>query len=303
MKLLYWRPAPFPHNPTMTATAGTGPMPNPRRTLVVATLIALANTAMSLSAVAASSPPTVTLSASPSSVSTGGSSTLTWSSTDATSCEASHDWSGALATSGSRSTGALTVATTYTITCKSAGGTTSRTRTVYLSDEVPQITFTASPTWVREGGNAVLTWKASNAYACQGYGPWDGSEPVEGSSTTNGLTATTKFVLTCFNASGAKTSATATVRVVDAAAAGTATLSWNAPTSNVNGTPITPLKGYTIYYGNSEAAMTQSLVLSGAATTSAEITGLASGTWYFAVAADAADGTQSAKSDIGSITL
>jgi hypothetical protein len=172
-----------------------------------------------------------------------------------------------------------------------------------LSDELPQVTFTANPTKVQEGGNAVLTWNASNAYMCHGYGPWDVSEPVEGSSNTNGLTATTTFILTCFNSSGAKTSKKATVTVVDAAAAGTATLSWNAPTSNVNGTPITPLKGYTIYYGNSEGAMTQSLVVSGAATTSAEITGLGSGTWYFAVAADAADGTQSAKSDIGSISL
>ncbi len=283
MKLLYWRPAP--------------------RTLVVATWIALANTAMSLSAVAASSPPTVTLSTNPWSVSSGQSSTLTWSSTDATSCAASGAWSGTLATSGSRSTGTLSAATTFTITCEGAGGTASRTETVYLSDEVPQVTFTASPTKVQEGGNAVLTWKASNAYACRGYGPWEGSEGLEGSSTTNGLSATTTFVLTCFNSSGAKTSKKATVTVVDAAAAGTATLSWNAPTSNVNGTPITPLSGYTIYYGNSEGSMTQSLVVSGAAATSAEITGLASGTWYFAVSADAADGTQSAKSDVGSITL
>jgi hypothetical protein len=168
---------------------------------------------------------------------------------------------------------------------------------------VPQVTFTASPTRVQEGGNAVLTWKASNAYACRGYGPWEGSEGLEGSSTTNGLTATATFILTCFNTSGAKTSVKATVTVVDATASGTATLSWNAPTSNVNGSPITPLKGYTIYYGNSAGAMTQSLAVSGAATTGAEITGLGSGTWYFGVSADATDGTQSAMSEIGSITL
>ena len=303
MKLINWRRAPFAHNATMAATAGTAPMLNPRRILVLGALIALANTATSPSAVAASSPPTVALSASPSSVSTGASSTLTWSSANATSCAASGEWSGTLAASGSRSTGALSAATTFTITCKGAGGTTSRTETVYLSDELPEVTFTASPTRVQEGGNAVLTWKASNAYMCHGYGPWYISEPVEGSSTTNGLTATTTFILTCFNSSGAKTSKKATVTVVDAAAAGTANLSWTAPTSNVNGTPITPLKGYTIYYGNSAGSMTQSLVVSGAATTGAEITGLGSGTWYFAVSADAADGAQSAKSDIGSITL
>jgi len=37
--------------------------------------------------------------------------------------------------------------------------------------------------------------------------------------------------------------------------------------------------------------------------TSYTVTGLAAGTWYFAIAADAEDGTQSAMSNVGSITL
>jgi hypothetical protein len=49
--------------------------------------------------------------------------------------------------------------------------------------------------------------------------------------------------------------------------------------------------------------MTQSVVVSGAGSTSFEITGLGAGTWYFAVAANAADGTQSAMSNIGSKTI
>ncbi len=72
---------------------------------------------------------------------------------------------------------------------------------------------------------------------------------------------------------------------------------------NTNGTPVIALTGYTIYYGTSVDTLTQSVVASGANTTSYEITGLAAGTWYFAVAADAADGTQSAMSNIGSMTI
>jgi hypothetical protein len=72
---------------------------------------------------------------------------------------------------------------------------------------------------------------------------------------------------------------------------------------NINGTPVTPLKGYTIYYGTSASSLKQSVVVSGASTTSYTVTGLASGTWYFAVAADAADGTQSAMSNAGSKTI
>jgi hypothetical protein len=41
-------------------------------------------------------------------------------------------------------------------------------------------------------------------------------------------------------------------------------------------------------------------MITDATATTCEITGLASGTWYFAVAAAAADGTQSAQSNLGS---
>jgi hypothetical protein len=49
--------------------------------------------------------------------------------------------------------------------------------------------------------------------------------------------------------------------------------------------------------------MTQSVAVTGAGTTSYEITGLTSGTWYFAVAADASNGTESAQSNIGSKSI
>ena len=88
-----------------------------------------------------------------------------------------------------------------------------------------------------------------------------------------------------------------------AATSGTATLTWTAPTTNTDGTAVTTLSGYHLYYGTSESAMTQSVVISGATATSYVLTGLASGTWYFAVAADASDGTQSAMSNIGSKTI
>lgn len=66
------------------------------------------------------SQPTVTISANPTSVSYNGTSTITWSSTNSTSCTATggaNSWAGTKATSGSFATGALTTNTTYTITC------------------------------------------------------------------------------------------------------------------------------------------------------------------------------------------
>jgi Spherulation-specific family 4 len=65
-------------------------------------------------------PPAISLSASPTSVGAGASSTLTWSSTNATSCTASGGWTGTKAVSGSASTGALLASATYTLTCTGA---------------------------------------------------------------------------------------------------------------------------------------------------------------------------------------
>jgi hypothetical protein len=50
---------------------------------------------------------------------------LTWTSTNADSCNASNAWSGTKATSGSQSTGNLTSSKTYTITCSGSGGSAS----------------------------------------------------------------------------------------------------------------------------------------------------------------------------------
>ena len=75
--------------------------------------------------------PTLTLSASPTSVAAGGSSNLSWSSTEASSCVASGGWSGQRATSGTASTGALTSPTnTFSLECTGPGGTISRSATV-----------------------------------------------------------------------------------------------------------------------------------------------------------------------------
>jgi hypothetical protein len=77
--------------------------------------------------------PAVTLTANPTIIGTGTSATLTWSSTDATSCTASAGWSGTKATSGSTSTGALSTTTSYTLTCTGVGGSMAATAAVTVT--------------------------------------------------------------------------------------------------------------------------------------------------------------------------
>lgn len=76
--------------------------------------------------------PTVSISANPTTLTEGNASTLTWSSTNATSCTASGAWSGTKATSGSQSTGTLstTGTNTYTLSCSGSSGSASASATV-----------------------------------------------------------------------------------------------------------------------------------------------------------------------------
>src|SRR6185503_6026539 len=82
-------------------------------------------------------PPTVSLTANPTSVVSGGASTLTWSSTNATTCTASGGWSDTKATSGSQSTGAVTTNSSYALTCTGAGGSASASASVAVTTPPP----------------------------------------------------------------------------------------------------------------------------------------------------------------------
>jgi hypothetical protein len=67
--------------------------------------------------------PTVTLTANPVSIAAGGTTTLTWSSTNATSCNASGGtFAGAKATSGTQQITNIQAATTFSMVCSGAGG-------------------------------------------------------------------------------------------------------------------------------------------------------------------------------------
>jgi hypothetical protein len=90
-----------------------------------------------LNVAAAPPSPVISLNPSAASVASGGSATLTWSATNATSCAASAtptstSWSGTVATSGSQSTGMLTADTTFSLSCSGDGGTTGASTQVAI---------------------------------------------------------------------------------------------------------------------------------------------------------------------------
>lgn len=84
---------------------------------------------------------------------------------------------------------------------------------------------------------------------------------------------------------------------------GAAAVSWVAPTENVNGTALTDLAGYNIYYGTNAASLNQKAAVSNAGATAYTVSGLTSGTWYFAVTSYTSDGVESARSPLSSKTI
>lgn len=80
---------------------------------------------------------------------------------------------------------------------------------------------------------------------------------------------------------------------VNGTVAGSATLSWSPPTTRSDGTALTNLAGYRIYYGNAPGQYGTTLTLNNAGLSSYVVEGLSPGTYYFAVTAFDATGVES----------
>jgi hypothetical protein len=152
---------------------------------------------------------TATLSANPNVVASGGATELSWTSSNATSCEASGGWSGSKSANGMQSTVALATATAYALTCTGPGGAGNPASvTVYV---VPTVVLTAKPTVVAAGGTSVLTWSSSNATSCVASGGWSGVESSNGAQSTGALSNSTNYALACTGPGGTSSPATVTV--------------------------------------------------------------------------------------------
>jgi hypothetical protein len=122
-------------------------------------------------AVTTTPPPTVTIAVNPTSIAQGSSATLSWSSSNASSCSASGAWAGTEPTSGTLSiTGASVGSFTYTLTCAGAG-TTSATAKATLTVTAPVRT------------TPVITWATPQAIT---YGEKLGSAELDAKANVPG---------------------------------------------------------------------------------------------------------------------
>jgi PKD repeat protein len=191
--------------------------------------------------------PTVTLTADPTTVISGGSSTLTWTTTNATACTATGGggtWYNGSLPGGSASTGALTATTTYSLTCTGPGGTSEPASTTVTVPAPPTLTFSAASSTVEYNQGTTLTWSATNATSCTASGDWGGSKSTTGSESTGPLTAAKTYTLACTGDGG---SVSKTVQVmVEPTFTGSATKQrggWSATVSVTGAQPSTTISG------------------------------------------------------------
>ena len=79
----------------------------------------------------------------------------------------------------------------------------------------------------------------------------------------------------------------------------TAIVSWTPPVQRTDGSALTDLAGYRVYYGKGLNSLTQIIDIRNAGQTSQFIDDLDTGTWYFAVTAYTRDGLESEMSNLG----
>ena len=140
------------------------------------------------------------------------------------------------------------------------------------------------------------SWAAFNAST----GALTGTPAVANEGTSTGIT------ITASNGSSSASIGPFSIAVnapPASPATGSASLSWTVPTENTDGTPLTDLAGYHIYYGTSAGAWTSTITVLDATETSYVVNGLAAGTYYFAIVAFNSEGSDSAQSNVGSKTI
>lgn len=149
--------------------------------------------------------PTVTLLANPTTIDNGQTSLLTWTSTNATSCNAPGSFSGGStpggAISGSYQTPPLTTTQDYQMSCTGAGGTAnSNIATVIVLQ--PQATLRAVPARVHINESTSIKWSATQVQSCSVSGPGLSPNPRTDYSATETsqtvvITSQSTYTITC----------------------------------------------------------------------------------------------------------
>jgi hypothetical protein len=171
--------------------------------------------------------PTVSMSASPPTISAGGSSTLTWTSTGATSASINNGI-GSVPVNGSIAV-TPTKTTTYTITVRNSSGSRTASAKVTVIAAPPTVSFNASPESIQSGESSTLSWTTANATSAS-INRGIGTVPLSGTRAVT-PTVTTTYTITVKGSGGTVTSSA------------TVTVTAPPPTVSISADPLSILPG------------------------------------------------------------
>jgi hypothetical protein len=118
---------------------------------------------------------------------------------------------------------------------------------------------------------------------------------LSGTPTTANLGTYSNIVISVSDGKASDALAPFSVTVSDSTTK-SVTLQWSAPTENTDGSALTNLAGYKVFYGTASRTYSKTVTLTGAGATSVVISGLTSGKWYFAIKSYTTAGVYSAYS-------
>jgi hypothetical protein len=181
--------------------------------------------------------------AAPTSISSGSSSALTWSTSGATSISITPGTFTSSSATGSTNV-SPSATTTYTLTATNAAGSVTSTASVTVTANPPPSkptinSFTAAPTSISSGSSSTLTWSTSGATSIS-ITPGIFTSSSATGSTNVSPSATTTYTLTATNSAG---SVTSTAKVTVTSSGGPLSL---ITTSCPGGTQSTAYSGCTL---------------------------------------------------------
>jgi hypothetical protein len=136
--------------------------------------------------------------------------------------------------------------------------------------------------------------------------PWAQLDPLTGrlsGTPTPGDVATYANIVVSASDGQATVSLPAFSIDVVAVATGSVTLTWEAPTQNVDGSPLTDLAGYRLYWGPAPGNYSSSVTIANPGITTYVVEQLTPGTWYFVATALNSRGVESGDSNLDSTTI
>jgi len=204
---------------------------------------------------------------------------------------------GALALAGCGGSGGSLTGATPSLTNK--GTSFSLSGSPPKSVSVGQ-SYSFTPTVASSGGTVGFSiqnappWATFNAST----GALTGTPPAADAGTDSNI------VITATDGTASATLGPFSIEVAEAdSGAGSAQISWTPPTTATDGSTLSNLAGYEIFYGTSPSALTEMVDVPNIGVTTYTISGLTSGTWYFVVTSYTTDGTESEPSNVLSKTV